>query len=484
MDNTFMTNKTVLAVDLGAESGRVIAANFNGSTVNIEEVHRFPNTSTVIRGTRYWNFLGLWSHIQQGISKGQTYHPASIGVDTWAVDFALLDKHGDLLSNVVHYRDARTDGMMDTVFALVPKAQVFAQTGIQFMQINTLYQLISLVKSQSPLLEIAETFLTVPDLLNYWLTGEKVCEFTNATTTQMYNPLTGDWADDLMARLDIPRHIFPDVIRPGSQVGLYEGIPVIAPATHDTGSAVAGVPASGKNYAYLSSGTWSLFGLETDKPIINAAALAANVTNEGGIYDTFRLLKNVMGLWLLQQCRATWAAQGEDFEYAALIEMAEAAPHLASLIDPDHQNFLPPGNHPQHIQELCKKSGQLVPESKGAIVRCVLESLALKYRYVLDKLISLTSQTVDVIHIIGGGSQNQLLCQMTANATGRVVLAGPVEATALGNALVQLITLGEIANITEARQVIARSSEMLRYEPQQHSLWNEAYERFLQLWAA
>jgi len=477
-----MAAKTVLAIDLGAESGRVMAAHLDGVSIYMEEVHRFPNISVVANHTRYWDFLGLWSHIQQGISKGHTHQPASLGVDTWAVDFGLLDRRGDLLGNVVHYRDARTDGMMEAVFTRVSKDEVFAQTGIQFMQINTLYQLMSLVEAQSPLLEIAETFLTVPDLLNYWLTGEKACEFTNATTTQMVNPLTGKWADDLMARLGIPRNIFPDLIPPGTQLGYYEGIPVIVPATHDTGSAVAGVPASGTNYAYLSSGTWSLFGLETNKPIINEPALEANLTNEGGVYSTFRLLKNVMGLWLLQQCRATWAAQGDDYEYTALTELARSAPPLTSLIDPDNPIFLPPGDHPLHIRELCRRTGQPVPETKAAVVRCVLESLAIKYRYVLDKLISLTGQNVDVVHIIGGGSQNQLLCQMTANATGRVVLAGPVEATALGNAAVQFITLGELSSIADARQIIAHSSQLVPYEPENDARWGDAYQRFLKLW--
>jgi rhamnulokinase len=478
-----MATRTVLAIDLGAESGRVMAAHWDGATIRMEEVHRFPNVSVVANKTRYWNFLGLWSHIQQGIDKGQRHQPASLGVDTWAVDFGLLDRRGELIGNVVHYRDARTDGMMEAVFARVPQHEVFAQTGIQFMQLNTLYQLMSLVETQSPLLEIAETFLTVPDLLNYWLTGEKACEFTNATTTQAYNTRTHRWADNLLERLNIPRRMFPTIIQPGTQLGHYEAIPVIAPATHDTGSAVAGVPASGTNYAYLSSGTWSLLGLETNNATVNEAAFNANVTNEGGVYGTFRLLKNVMGLWLLQQCRATWSAQGDDYEYAALTEMAEPAPPLVCLIDPDNSVFLPPGDHPHYILEMCQRTGQPVPESKGAIVRCVLESLAIKYRYVLDKLISLTGQTVDVIHIIGGGSQNQLLCQMTANATGRVVLAGPVEATALGNALVQFITLGELSDIAQARQMAARSSQLARYEPAQDARWEDAYGRFLNLWA-
>jgi rhamnulokinase len=474
-----MATKTVLAVDLGAESGRVMAAHFDGQTIHTEEIHRFSNPSTLVRTTRYWDFLHLWSNIQHGIARGESHHPASLGVDTWAVDFALLDRDGNLLSNVVHYRDERTNGMMEAVFERVPKTAVFAQTGIQFMQINTLYQFMSLVQSKSPLLEIAETFLTVPDLLNYWLTGEQVCEFTNATTTQMYDPENGNWAYKLMDDLGFRKEIFPPVVQPGTRLGTYNTIPVIAPATHDTGSAVAGVPTRTQNYAYLSSGTWSLFGLETTKPVINDAALAANVTNEGGIYNTFRLLKNVMGLWLLQQCRATWAAEGEDHDYAALIAMAESAPALRSYVDPDDPVFLQPGDHPAHIRAICQRTNQPVPETKGAIIRCVLESLALKYRYVLEKLIALSGQTVDVIHIIGGGSQNKLLCQMTANATGRLVLAGPSEATALGNALVQLISLGELANIAEGRHLVAAVTAFGHYEPKTQTIWDEAYQRFI-----
>jgi rhamnulokinase len=476
-----MAKKTVLAVDIGAESGRVLAVGYDGERLHTEDVHRFPNPSYVVRGTRYWDFLQLWGNIQTGIERGKLHQPASLGIDTWAVDFALLDKKGNLLSNIVHYRDARTDGMMDRVFSRLPRREVFAQTGIQFMQLNTLYQLMSLVEAGSPLLEIADTFLTAPDLLNFWLTGERVCEFTNATTTQLYNPLKDDWADDLMACLDIPRRIFPAVVAPGTRLGSYDEIEVIAPACHDTGSAVAGVPAHTEHYAYLSSGTWSLLGLEISRPIVNDAAFDANVTNEGGVYGTYRFLKNVMGLWLLQQCRATWAAEGQTYDYGTLSEMAERAPAFASFIDPDDAVFLPPGDHPTHIRAFCSRTGQPLPDNVSAMVRCVLESLALKYRYVLEKLIALTGHRVDVLHIIGGGSQNRLLCQMTADATGRVVLAGPTEATSLGNAVVQLITLGELANIGDARRLIAQSSELARYEPKNTTLWEEAYQRFLTL---
>ena len=310
-----MREKTVLTVDLGAESGRVMAVHFDGQSLKLEELRRFPNTTVKIRGTLYWDFLRLWGDIQSGIATGKSLNPAGIGVDTWGVDFGLLDTQGNLIGNPVHYRDARTEGLMEKVFALVPKSEVFEQTGIQFMPINTLYQMMSLVENQSPQLAMADTFLTAPDLLNYWLTGTKVCEFSNATTTQMYNPLTGDWANSMLDRLDIPTHIFPDIVPPGTRLGEYEGIPVIAPACHDTGSAVAAVPTQTPNYAYISSGTWSLVGLEVSQPVISTIALEANVTNEGGVDGTYRLLKNVMGLWLVQECRRTFERSGNDFVY-------------------------------------------------------------------------------------------------------------------------------------------------------------------------
>lgn len=481
-----MADKTVLAVDLGAESGRVMAVNFDGNQLKLEELHRFPNTTVTINGTLHWNFLRLWSDIQTGIEKGKALNPSSIGVDTWGVDFGLLDKQGNLIGNPVHYRDGRTTNMMESAFAKVPKADIFAQTGIQFMPINTLYQMLSLVESQSPQLEIAGTFLTAPDLLNYWLTGAKVCEFSNATTTQMFNPTTGNWATDLMDKLDVPSHIFPEIIHPGTQLGQYDGIPVIAPACHDTGSAVAAVPAVAvpartDDFAYISSGTWSLVGLEVERPILTSEALAANVTNEGGVYGTYRLLKNVMGLWILQQCRATWAAAGEAYSYGELVELAIEAEPLTAVFNPDDPIFLTPGDHPQHIQLYCRKTGQPVPQTVGATVRSILESLALAYREVLELVKAVSEHSVSTLHIVGGGTQNELLNQMTANATGLPVVTGPVEATVIGNALVQLITLGEIADLQQARQIVAGMDELRRYEPGETAWWDEAYNRYKSL---
>ncbi|WP_420644979.1 rhamnulokinase [Candidatus Leptofilum sp.] len=476
-----MAQKTVLAVDLGAESGRVTAVHFDDNTLRVEELHRFPNETVTVNGTLHWDFLRLWGEIQAGIAKGKVLQPASIGVDTWGVDFGLLDKQDNLIGSPVHYRDSRTTGMMERALAVVPQAEIFAQTGIQFMPINTLYQMLSLVENQSPQLQIASTFLTAPDLLNFWLTGAKVCEFSNATTTQMVDAGNGRWATNLLTKLDIPTHIFPEIVQPGTNLGLYEGIPIIAPACHDTGSAVAAVPALSDDFAYISSGTWSLVGLEVDEPILTSAALVANVTNEGGVYGTYRLLKNVMGLWILQQCRATWAAAGEAYSYAELVALAEEAEPLVSIFNPNDPAFFTPGDHPQHIREMCQQTGQPAPQTPGEMTRCVLESLALAYREVLAQVTDVADRTVSTIHIVGGGSQNDLLNQMTADAIGLPVVAGPVEATVIGNALVQLITLGEMADWQQARQVVAGMGELKRYEPARTAVWDDAYGRYQQL---
>ncbi|MGW8226842.1 MAG: rhamnulokinase [Anaerolineales bacterium] len=478
-----MRSKTVLAVDVGAESGRVMGVHFDGLQLALEELHRFPNITVKLNDTLHWDFLRLWGDIQAGIEKGKTLHPASIGVDTWGVDFGLLDNQGNLIGNPVHYRDKRTNNMMERAFAKVPRAEIFFKTGIQFMPINSLYQMLSLVESKSPQLQIAETFLTAPDLLNYWLTGAKVCEFSNATTTQLFNPTTGNWAIELIEKMGIPSNIFPEIVPPGTNLGHYESIDVIAPACHDTGSAVAAIPAQEPDFAYISSGTWSLVGLETDRPILTQEALKANVTNEGGVYNTYRLLKNVMGLWILQQCRATWEAEGEAFTYTELVEMAIQSGPFTAIINPNDPVFLPPGDHPQRIRESCHRTGQQIPQTPGAIVRCILESLALAYREVLELVKSVSDRQVSVLHIVGGGAQNHLLNQMTANATGLTVIAGPVEATVIGNALVQLITLGEIADLYQGRQIVNNLTELKHYEPEenvnsQSGDWEEAYAYF------
>ncbi len=470
----------VIAIDLGAELGRVTRVDFDGEKLRLDEVHRFPNIPVPTHGTLYWDILRLWHEIVTGIEQASA-SAAGIGVDAWGVDFGLLDRDGRLVGNPTHYRDRRTDGMFEWVFARVPRREVFERTGIQFMLLNTLYQLSSMVATQSAQLEAATTYLSIPDLFNYWLTGEKVCEFTHATTTQFYNPRAGDWDRQMLAQLGIPTELFGTIVPPGTRVGAYEGIPVFAPASHDTGSAVVAIPTTTEDYAYLSSGTWSLLGLEINTPVINDASYAANVTNEGGVNGTFRFLKNVVGLWIAQQCRATWRAQGEDYSYDDLTRLAVNAEPFRSLIEPDDPAFLPHGDMPARIREFCQRSGQPVPETVGQVMRAIYESLALKYRLVLDDLIALSGRRVERLHVIGGGTQNRLLCQMTADAIGRTVIAGPIEATAMGNGIVQLIALGEIGSVAQAREILSRSTETAVYEPQQTNAWEEAYARFREL---
>lgn len=467
----------VVAVDLGAESGRVIKVSYQGGRLSIEEAHRFPNVPVSVRGTLYWDVLRLWHDIEEGIGKARN-NALSVGVDTWGVDFALLDKQGALLSNPVHYRDSGKHGAMEWVFERVPRRTVFERTGIQFIVLNGLYQLAHMARSHSPLIGQIGTAFTMADLFHYWLSGERVSEFTLATTTQCYNPRTAQWDAETLSTLGYDVAMLPPVLQPGTKVGEYDHLPVILPPSHDTASAVVAVPATSDDIAYISSGTWSLVGIETPEPIINDAAYAANVTSEGGYNGTYRLLKNVMGLWLAQQCRATWNSRGGDYSYEALARSAQEAQGFTAFIEPDDMRFLPPGDMPARIREYCQETGQAVPETVGQVMRVVYESLALKYRYVIDSLRELSGRSISRVHIIGGGSRNELLCQMTANATGCEVVAGPVEATALGNGIVQLISMGELGDVAQARQILSRDADLRHYLPQAGDQWQEAYERF------
>lgn len=488
-----------LAFDLGAESGRALLGAFDGNRLTLADVHRFPNIPVRLPTGLHWNVLQLWQEIKQGIalaSKTLGGTPTSIGIDTWGVDFGLLDRTGALIGLPYHYRDSRNDGMLAAAFQRVPRAEIFAQTGIQFMQFNSVYQLLSMVLQQAPALAIAETFLTIPDLFNYWLTGRKACEFSNATTTQCYNPLTGTWATPLLQKLGIPDHIFPEIVPPGTvlgdvlpalsaELGLATALPVVAPACHDTGSAVAAVPAANQTFAWISSGTWSIVGAEVPHAVVNEQTLAYNLTNEGGVNDTYRLSKNVAGLWLVQECRRTWARQGEDYSYAELTAMAAQSPAFHAIIDPDHAVFLKPSepddDMPSRIQARCQATGQPVPTSKGAIIRCALESLALKYRWVLEKIETIVGYALEPVHIVGGGTQNELLCQLTADATGRPVVAGPVEATAIGNVIVQAVALGHLGSLAQGRDLIRRSFEVVTYTPSaQRAQWEAAYAHLVQ----
>lgn len=483
-----------LAFDLGAASGRAVVGHFDGERLSLQEVHRFPNGPVQVRDSLHWNVLRLYSELKYGLAKSRDefgLELVSLGLDTWGVDSALLDKHGALLGNPYHYRDARTNGMFEEAFRRVSREEIFEQTGIQFLQINTLYQLLSIVISESPLLSAAETLLMTPDLFNYWLTGQKVSERTIASTSQCFNPSTGDWAGTLLERMGIPSHIFPQIVQPGTVLGKLasdvahetgaQDVSVVAPGCHDTACAVAAVPATQSHYAYLSSGTWSIVGAEVSQPAITSKSLAYNFTNEGGVCDTIRLLNNITGLWLIQECRRTWAADGNLLSYTELTRLAQAARPFAGIIDTDATEFQSPGDMPARIREFCLRTGQEAPQSQGAVARTVLESLALKYRWTLEKLEEILECHLEPVHIVGGGSQNQLLNQLTANALGRPVVTGPVEATAVGNVLMQMLALGHIASLEEGRDLVRRSFEMATYLPHETNLWDEAYGRYLDL---
>ena len=477
-----------LAVDLGAESGRAVLGRFDGQRMAIEEVHRFPNTPVRLPDGLHWDVLRIVQDVKNGLASAVRNggRIESLGVDSWGVDFGLLDRDGALISNPYHYRDARTDGMDERAFRRVPKEQIYATTGIQFMPINTLNQLLAM--EGSPLLAAAQSLLMIPDLIGYWITGVRACESTNASTTQLYGPLSGDWAYGLLEKLGIPARVFGEITPPGTRLGpllpevaeetgIGGDVPVTAVASHDTASAVVAVPAEDENFAYISSGTWSLMGVELPKPAITEEGMRANFTNEGGFGGTTRFLKNVMGLWLLQECRRTWAREGRDYSYEELAHLAEAPPATGSLVDPDHPAFLRPGDMPGRIRRFCQETGQAPPEEPGAVVRCVLESLALKYRWVIERAEEITGRRVDAIHVVGGGVRNELLCQLTANATRLPVRAGPVEATALGNLMVQAYSRGHVGSLEEIRAVVRASPVEVRdYLPEGGTEeWESAY---------
>ena len=487
--------KVYLAVDLGASSGRVLAGLFDGRRLRLEEVHRFENGPVVAAGTMYWDILRLWGNIVDGLrAAGVKYGDAvvSVGVDTWGVDFALLA--GDtLLGNPVCYRDARTRGMLEKACSLVPREEIFAATGLQFMEINTLYQLLGLQQQQSPILAAADTFMMIPDFIHWLLTGVKSNEMTNATTTQFFDPQAGDWSRPLLEKLGLPAGMLQKIVPPGTRLGplreqvasatRLHGVEVVVPGTHDTASAVMAVPAASgttaqPDWCYISSGTWSLMGVEVSGPVINDRCRDFNFTNEGGVGGTIRLLKNIAGLWLVQECRRIWKEAGHEYGWSELVRLAQNASPLVSLIDPDAEEFIAPNNMPDAICNFCRRTGQVVPESEGAIIRAALESLALRYRMVLEMLEELIDGRIETIHIVGGGTQNRELCQMAADATGRRVVAGPVEATAIGNLMMQVVAQGEVDSIAAAREIIRNSFAVEQFQPRQTPSWNEAYERF------
>jgi rhamnulokinase len=480
----------LVAFDLGAESGRAMLARLAGPCLTLEEVHRFPNGPVRVFDSLHWDALRLFDEMKKGLAvagRRAGGEIASIGVDAWGVDYALLGPDGALLENPYHYRDPRTNGMMEKLFAVVPREEVFEQTGIQFMQLNTLYQLYAARLTRPHLLEQARTLLLMPDLFHYWFSGRATGEYTIATTTQFYDPRQGGWAKAMLERLRLPAGILPGIVPPGTRLGPLlapiaaeagvGAVEVVAPASHDTGSAVAAVPAEGEDWAFLSSGTWSLLGVEVPAPIINQATLEANFTNEGGAWGKIRLLKNISGMWLLEECRREWAREGNSLRYAELCEAALEAKPFAAILDPDDPPFLSPGGMPAKIAEFCRCTSQPAPEGCGAMTRAIFESLALTYRAVIESLEKILGRRLRVLHIVGGGSRNAVLCQFTADATGLPVIAGPEEAAAVGNVLLQAMALGYLATPAEARELVRRSFEPRTFLPGPRAAWDEAAAR-------
>ena len=547
-----MNRQVYLAVDLGASSGRVLAGLFDGRRLELAEVHRFANGPVNVHGRLYWRTFELWSNILAGLREaGRKFGDAvvSVGVDTWGVDYGLLDAHDELLGAPVAYRDARTQGAFERSFAVVPREEIFAETGLQFMELNTLYQLLASQRLGSPPLDRAASMLLMPDLFHWMLTGEKANEQTIASTTQLYNPRTQGWSENLIDRFGLPRKMFGKIVPPGTTLGPLlrsvvdetglKNVTVVLPGSHDTASAVLAVPANNSapapspsagrageggqrtsglstgvqspltnasrtvppaldrhgsvlpprqgegtggfnspNWCYISSGTWSLMGIETPAPVINDDCARWNFTNEAGVAGTTRLLKNISGLWLVQECQRAWKSQGHDYDWARLTSMAAAAEPLAAVIDPDDSRLVAPQDMPAQLAALCREAGQAAPADHAAVIRCALESLALKYRQVLGYLEQLGGRRIEQIHIVGGGTQNQLLCQMAADACERPVLAGPVEATAIGNVMMQAIAAGAVSDVGQARDVIRDSFEMAEYQPQPSDRWSAAAARF------
>ena len=481
-----------IAVDLGAESGRVMLGRVADGRLSLEQVHRFANGPVEERGSLRWDFDRLLSEIKIGIglaAKKAGGQVRGIGVDTWGVDFGLLGADGQLLEKPYHYRDSRSNGMMEKAFGQMPKRRVYESTGIQFMQLNSLYQLLAMRMANSDVLAKTDRLLFMADLFSYFLCGKALGEYTLASTSQMMDMRTSEWSEPIFEELALPMRIMPEIVMPGTVIGDLTDevakeigcgkIPVIAVGSHDTASAVLGVPGKGDKWAYLSSGTWSLMGVELPNAIINDKTFRYEFTNEGGVEKTIRLLKNIMGLWLVQECKRQWQREGEDLPYGTLTKMAAEAEPFFGYIDCDNSDFLAPGDMPARISESLSRTGQKPTDDKGQMLRAVLESLALKYRSVLKAIEDVTGSEIEVLNIVGGGIQNELLCQFTANAIGRKVVTGPIEATASGNILMQAKAAGQLKSIDEAREVIRNSFELKEYEPQDTALWEKQYDKFV-----
>lgn len=484
-----MKETRILAFDFGASSGRAMLCRWNGETISMEEIHRFSNDPVEINGTLYWDVLRLFFEIKQGLLKAkQAGGFDSIGIDTWGVDFGLLDENGYLLENPVHYRDSRTQGIMEEAFRLLPKERFYEITGTQFMEFNTVFQLLALKRQRPALLERAKTLLLMPDLFAYLLTGEKITEYSSASTTQLMDARTRQWSQEILDALGLPGEILTPIVPSGSTVGTLspsiceelglEPVPVIAVAGHDTQSAMAAVPALTSPFAFVSCGTWSLMGTELAEPVIDETSLRCDITNEGGYNNCISFLKNITGLWMIQESRRQWMREGIQRSYYDMEMLARAEEPFRCFIDPDDPVFTPAGNIPRRVREYCRKTGQPVPETDGQVIRCIYESLAMKYAVTLDLLRTCTGEKYDTLYIVGGGTKDGMLCQMAADSCGMKVSGGPAEATVLGNALVQLLAMGEIKTLEQGRSIMAKMPDLKRYEPENAAVWAQHRKRF------
>lgn len=493
---------THLAIDLGASGGRVIAGSLIDQRLHLEALHRFANDPVFVQSSMQWDVLGLWREVEAGLTiasrkiQAAGGEIASAGVDTWGVDYVLLGGDDLPVAPAFHYRDRRNRGMLERAFDIVPRQQIFAATGLQFMEFNTLYQLLASKHSGSAALEVADGMLLMADFFHWLLTGQRSIEFTNASTTQILDPRTGNWAWELIDAFQFPRHLFTDVTQPGTVLGALQSsiaqrtglhdVPVVLPATHDTASAVLAVPADSfaqatPDWCYISSGTWSLMGVELPRPLINDRCAELNFTNEGGIFGSTRLLKNIGGLWVFQQIRAAMVRRGTAVSWQEMVHGAEQTPPFSLVIDPDHPDFLAPEDMVDAINGFARRTGQLVPGDSAVLFRAALEGLALRYRICLEMLESLVGGTINTIYVVGGGSLNELLCQMTADACGRTVIAGPAEATATGNVLMQMLGTGRLSDVRQARQLVRHSVQPQQFQPRNTQAWAEPLERFRNL---
>ncbi len=485
-------SKRVLAFDFGASSGRAIIGEFDGEKITLREVHRFSNDPVTINGTVYWDVQRLFFEIKQGILKAKEDGGFdSIGIDTWGVDFGLLRKDGTLVENPVHYRDKRNDGMVERAKEYMSHERMYDITGIQFMDFNTIFQLLSLKENRPYILEEADTLLFMPDLLAYMLSGVKSTEYSIATTSQMVDLKTRDWSDEILDTFGIKKSLLTDIVPTGTVIGKLSadiceelGVPqadIISVASHDTQSAISAAPCEYEDFAFISSGTWSLFGTEVKEPVLNEASKKLNVTNEGGYGYSIAFLKNICGLWLIQESRRQWIREGTEYSYAELEKLALECEPLKCFIDPDAPEFAVMGNIPKRVKEYCEKTNQYVPQTVGEIMRCIYESLALKYRLTFDGIMECTGKAYDRIHVMGGGTKDKLLLNMTAQSCNVDVYGGPIEATALGNIAIQLISSGAIADIKEARKIIAQGENLKHHTPENRDEWEEAYNRFIKV---